>query len=134
MGNMVSDSSMNAARMALDGLAMRQQMISRNIANVDTPGFTAQQVNFEQVVKQALQQAEKPAMNITHAAHFQTDPAAPTGVTFTSRPGGSTREDGNNVDIDNELIDMNETALRYQALTQMISQKFQLIKSIATSR
>jgi flagellar basal-body rod protein FlgB len=125
--------SLTAVKTALDGLALREQMISRNIANVDTPGYQAQNVSFENAVKTALKKAEAPALTTTNIGHMQVGLPATT-MTATDRPGGTQRADQNDVDIDAEMTEMNETVIRYQALTQMISRKFSLIKAIVQSR
>ncbi len=135
MSSMIRSVSLDAAKSALDGLSLRQQMISRNIANVDTPGYIAQDISFEQTIKQALKKAENSTLsvNMTNTRHMQ--PVQTTGaVTTVNRPGGSTRVDGNNVDIDTELVQMNEVGLRYQALAQRVSGTYSLIKSIVASR
>jgi flagellar basal-body rod protein FlgB len=133
MGTMVNYDSMQAARIALDGLSLRQQMISRNIANVDTPGYQAQNVSFEAAVKSALTKAEQPALTVTNVAHLQPTTSTAAAITV-DRPGSTQRADGNDVDIDNELTQMNDTSLRYQALTEMVNLKFSLLKAISVSR
>ena len=44
------------------------------------------------------------------------------------------RLDGNNVDIDLEMSQMAETSIQYQSLTQLVSKKLALLKSIAIGR
>jgi flagellar basal-body rod protein FlgB len=56
------------------------------------------------------------------------------GPISLARTGGSMRADGNNVDIDVELMEMTETGIAYQALTQAASKKLALLKSIAMAR
>ncbi len=118
---------------ALDGLALRQQVVSRNLSNVDTPGYQAQTVTFEQ----ALQQAQDPSrqtklkLAVTQPAHLveaAVHPREPVGVEL--RQGGTQRADGNNVDVDVELTQMAETGIRYQALSQLITGKFQGLRNI----
>ncbi len=48
------DPSLKAAQVALDGLSFRRDLISQNISNVDTPGYHSQDVEFESVLKHAL--------------------------------------------------------------------------------
>jgi flagellar basal-body rod protein FlgB len=132
---LINDASLNAAKVALNGLAMRQQMLSRNVANVDTPGYHAQTVDFESAVRQVLNKTEKaPELTLTSTGHIQPEADAITGFIRADRVGGSERVDGNNVDIDSEMIDMTDTNVRYQAITQLVNKKFQLIKAIAASR
>ena len=130
-----SDPAILTAQSALDGLALRQDAIGRNLANVDTPGYKAQEINFESALKRAENGLNGLALQITNAAHLtglKSDPAALGLVTL--RQGGSARADGNNVDVDQELSQMAETGIRFQALTQLVSKKLLLLKSIATGR
>lgn len=124
---------MRAARLALDGLSVRQQVISRNLANVDTPGYRAQQVKFEDTLKQVFRGKRSLGLEQSHAAHLAS-PTQQAGAQVSQRPGGSLRADLNSVDIDVELLEMSETGIQYQALTQSVSKKLQLLKLIANSR
>lgn len=131
--SLFDDSTMRVTKLALDGLARRQDVISNNIANVDTPGYQAQNLNFETALKKALRKEDGFRLEVTNPLHL----ASPTGSnTFqlAARPGGSQRADGNNVDIDVELMNMSETGIEYQALSQAASKKLLLLKTIAMSR
>ena len=125
-----SDNAARAAKLALDGLSLRQQAISRNLANIDTPGYQAQTVNFEETLKHALNDSPTLAMSLTNDSH---QVSAEQSMNFSSslRPGGSYRADQNNVDIDVEMIEMSEAGIQYQAVSQTISQKLLLLKNIA---
>ncbi len=134
-----SDRTLRAAQFALDGLAMKQDLISNNLANIDTPGYLAQDADFQS----ALQRAIKPAgsksnlqpvsMQITHPGHI-TSLDRPDNVQITYRQGGSLRADGNDVDIDVEMSQMAETGIQYQAISQLVSKKLLLLKNIVTGR
>ena len=113
----------------------RQEMIVSNMANVDTPGYQAQTVTFEAALQNAQQPAGQAAstlpMALTKPAHLVgvTDPQRePVGVSL--RQGGTERADGNNVDIDVELTQMAETGIRYQAMSQLITKKYQDLTSL----
>jgi flagellar basal-body rod protein FlgB len=130
----ISDRSMQVLKQALDGLSTRQQVISRNLANIDTPGYQAQSVNFESLLKRMIQGGSELRLDSTHSGHLKVQ-AAPIGSSSISlRPGGSLRADQNNVDIDVELTEMTETGIQYQALSQAASKKLQLLKTIVMSR
>ncbi len=113
---------------------MRQQAIGRNIANVDTPGYQAETVNFEDALKSKLEGGTKLKMATTDTAHLAA-PSQSSADTFdvTQRVGGSERADGNNVDIDVEMTDMVSTGVQYQAVAQSVSKQLQLLKTIASS-
>ena len=128
--SLFTDNAIRSAKLALDGLSMKQQVISRNLANVDTPGYQAETVNFEDTLKRALNEKPTLAMDVTNSAH-QVSADQSKGFTSALRPGGTERADLNNVDVDTEMIDMSEAGIQYQAVSQAISQKLMLLKSLA---
>jgi flagellar basal-body rod protein FlgB len=110
-------------RAALSGLAARQRTIANNVANVDTPNFKASEVRFEDALKSAIgsggpgSPADQTSLN---AAASQT-----------SLIGGTTlRADGNNVDIDREMASLSETNLTYGAITQIMSTRIGILRSV----
>jgi flagellar basal-body rod protein FlgB len=130
--SLFSDDAISAASVALKGLAARQQTISSNIANVDTPGYSAKQLDFETMLQHTLNSSSSQlSMAKTKALHMDSTTSSSSFYTTSNRAGGTYREDGNNVDIDTELIDMSETNIKYQAISQEISSKLLLLKSIA---
>ncbi|EKE22310.1 MAG: Flagellar basal-body rod protein [uncultured bacterium] len=130
--SLFSDDAISAATLALRGLAARQQTISSNIANVDTPGYSAKQVDFESTLMRTLNSSSSQvSMAKTNKLHLDSSFSSSSFYTTSNRAGGTYREDGNNVDIDTELIDMSETNIKYQAISQEISSKLLLLKSIA---
>jgi len=133
-GSIISDSAFQATKIALEGLSNRQQAISRNIANADTPGYQAETVSFESVINQALNKTQQLPMQVTNAAHIIPNGQTGTASQLVNRTGGTERADQNNVDINTELADMTDTALRYQTLTTEASKKILLLKAIAAAR
>ena len=128
--SLFSDLSSLTAKAALDGISLRQQAISRNIANIDTPGYKAQTVDFQETLARIVDNAGTLPMKITDEDHMTTA----EGDLFMStslRPGGTLRADENNVDIDTEMADMSEAGIQYQAISQAISKKLLLLKTLA---
>jgi flagellar basal-body rod protein FlgB len=118
---------------ALDGLMARQRVTTNNIANVDTPGFKAQFVKFEDQLQLALKTGDDAAglpLTTTQAGHmpFSLNPGSP--LIQVSHNQNDLRNDTNNVDIDLEMTSLAETNLRYQALTQLTANKLGLLKRI----
>lgn len=136
MNSLLTDSTFDVARLALDGLTRRQELIGTNLANVDTPGYHAQTNNFEATLQRAIKADAAPLrLAQTNGAHLArpTDRRAEFNAVF-EREGGSERADGNNVSIDVELMQQSETGIKYQALTQTVSKKLLLLRAIATGR
>lgn len=104
-----------ALNSALNGLSMRQRAIADNIANVNTPGYTAQRVNFEDAL----------------AASVQTGDGNVTAT--TSRSLEPTQLNGNNVNLDTETLSNIETTLRYQFAAQAINGEFTAMRTVLKS-
>lgn len=100
----------------LDNLWMRQNVTQNNIANVDTPGFKAQYVSFEEELASRLTGAGggtggRFGRLVREAVEDAISGSVP-GIYTTSDQ--STRLDGNTVDMDQEQADLVRTALEYQ--------------------
>lgn len=130
-----SDSALSVSRLALDGMALRQDINSDNIANIDTPGYTAKEVNFEQTLKNVMSEKSTSDLKLlrTNPRHLDI-PGSSVLFKVADNKTGSSRADGNNVDIDKELVQMNETSVRQQAITQVVARKLRLLKDVTRIR
>ncbi len=96
---------------ALDGLALRQRTIANNIANVNTPGYTAKRVQFEDALATSVR-------------------AGSGSVTATTeRSLEPTRLDGNNVNLDTETLSNVDTVLRYQFASRAVEGTFSGVRT-----
>lgn len=125
------DNALNTASKAMDGLSARRNVISQNVANVDTPGYHALELNFESALKKSLDSTYKLTLSRTNEKHQLSSKNTSGEYQARLRSGGSERADGNNVDIDQELMQMTETGIRYNALSTAVSKKLSLLKNIA---
>lgn len=132
---LLNDKAIQSASYALDGLAKRQGVIADNLANIDTPGYRAKNVEFESALRAAVAGGDNELkLAQTASGHLASPAAAAPAMQVKSRVGGALRADGNSVDIDVELTQMSETGIRYMALSQTISKKFLLMKTIIQGR
>jgi flagellar basal-body rod protein FlgB len=113
----ISDTTTAALRVALDGLDQRQQAIASNLANLETPGYLAREVDFESSLRAALLGGRPEATSIT-----------------TDRSLAPTRLNGNNVNIDIELATSSETQLRQKLAIEALNGKYQLLRTAITGR
>jgi flagellar basal-body rod protein FlgB len=111
----LGDSTMRALGQALNGLSLRQRTIADNVANVDTPRFLAGKVDFESSLVAALGNGDDPST------------AAPS----VQRSLEPTRENGNNVNLDEETLAGAETGLTYQLGVQAMTDHFQRLRIAA---
>ena len=96
---------------AVDGLSQQQQAIANNLANAETPGFTATDVNFQDSLAQALASNNGGTATVTNTP----DPAMPA-------------TDGNNVDTGHQMIAAEQNTLSYQATVDLLNTQFRMIQ------
>lgn len=124
---MFTGSTINLMKNALDASSLRQEMISSNLSNVNTPGYKAKRVEFEDVLKQTM---DGSAMRSTHADHFGVSDLSNIKPQIKEQTGNRINEDGNNVAIDTEMAELSANALYYQALTTQMSNHYSSIRSV----
>ena len=117
----------NVLDRAADAAWQRNEAISNNIANVDTPGYKRQDVAFESVLQQALGNNRYESMDDKVA---NVDLSRLRGRAYLDYANYSYRLDGNNVDIENENVMLAENQLKYQGLISSINQEFTTLKTV----
>ena len=117
----------NVLDRAADAAWQRNEAISNNIANVDTPGYKRQDVAFESVLQQALGNNRYESMDVKVA---NVDLSRLRGRAYLDYANYSYRLDGNNVDIENENVMLAENQLKYQGLISSINQEFTNLKTV----
>lgn len=128
--------AMQAARAALTGLSRRQEAISGNVANIDTPGYQRRSVSFEASLQAELNiansnSASPQQLKTSDPRHLARSREALTGTgSVEARDVVSTRNDNNNVSIDEEMTLMVETQIRYQALTQSLGRRIGTLRTV----
>ena len=99
--------SIGILQFALDSIVEQQQTIANNIANVDTPGYHTQDLDFQGAMQQVVNEG---------SVHMM--PASREVQELPQRP------DGNNVNIDRESLLLSQTQLQYQMGVQLIKAEF----------
>ncbi|GAA0486386.1 flagellar basal body rod protein FlgB [Alkalibacterium sp. m-11] len=124
---MFTGANVSLIKNALNASSMRQEMISSNISNVNTPGYKAKRVEFEDVLKKTM---DGSAMRSTHDNHFGVSDLSAVSPQIKEQTGNRVREDGNNVAIDTEMAELSANAIYYQALTTQLSNHYGTIRSV----
>jgi flagellar basal-body rod protein FlgB len=103
--------------------AYRQEVISSNIANVNTPGYKSRETIFDKELGSRLQLASTSPMHMKKPAG---EPEFSTVVDPYERIGN----DGNTVDIDREMMKLNQNHLLYSASAEIVSKKLEELKNV----
>ena len=119
-------SYINVLDKAADASWLRNEAISNNIANVDTPGYKRQDVAFENELVRNLNKVEYDTMDarVYNMKLSRIEPRV-----YTDASAYSYRLDGNNVDIDTENVYMAENQITYNGLMQCIKSEFANLKA-----
>ncbi len=119
----------------LDVESMRRRVIANNIANVDVPHFKRSEVNFESELRRVIdfnqgQDGRYPGV-VTDPRHipFYVERDIRSVTPRVNLDYNTTmRNDGNNVDIEKEIVDTAKNQMRYNAMVTGLSNNFRMLK------
>lgn len=105
----------------------RAQLISSNIANVNTANYKAKLVEFENYLTNALN-GDSLALKKTNTRHLGDGSGVQPQVTTDANT--AVKANGNNVDLDVEMVNQATNSLYYNALTSQINGRFQMLNYV----
>ena len=113
-------SDINLVNKAINATLLKKDLISQNIANVDTPNYKRQDIDFESVLLREVQSAGKNDIDINNL----------NAEIYTDLKNSSYRMDGNNVDIEVERSEETKVELRYNTLVTRITAQLNRMETI----
>ncbi|MEE8206761.1 MAG: flagellar basal body rod protein FlgB [Nitrospinaceae bacterium] len=115
---------------ALDFQSQRHLLIASNISNIDTPGYLARDIDFKGTLQAALGAHEGLAMKTTHSGHIGPNRDDIRGLQAAPfiEPDAA-KSNGNNVNIDKEMMKLAENQIAYNATIQMMSKRGSTIRA-----
>lgn len=112
------DESFRFQQEALNLRAQRQEILAGNIANADTPGYQARDINFTAELTKAIEQGRASggslALSVTSERHLQNQTTSASSLDLLYRVPDQPAMDGNTVDMDRERTNFADNSLRYQ--------------------
>ena len=140
LSNLLQSDTRSTVGFALDGLQHRHMAISSNVANAETPGYKAVDVQFEQTLKARLPiKADPGSLSLmqTHYRHLNGNPmisdATLTGGVDAFQVQTQYRADNNGVDMDKEMAYLAQTSQRFLALSQIEGKMFKSLRGLITN-
>ena len=148
--NFIDNRTRAIGAMALDGLSERAKAISANTVNALTPNYQRKEVSFEQSLRNIIEREdEKEALKVQNSQMYQKDPKtvlmgqSPAQLAFLStayEDGYSinvdtdTSEalglDGNNVNIEKEMMDEAKNGMQYQVVAALLSKSYAMMNNV----
>ncbi|MDE2134860.1 MAG: flagellar basal body rod protein FlgB [Alphaproteobacteria bacterium] len=114
-------------------LSQRQNVLSQNVANADTPGYVARDlkpVDFEQALKNVTSQNRFSGGLMTDDPHHIAI-ASQSGGNFTDfdAPDVEANPSGNSVSLEQEMIKVSDTQAQFQAATNLYAKTISMMKT-----
>jgi len=116
------DSVTNLLQTFLDVQSRRSQVIASNIANADTPGYTAKKLDFDAYLRDAARKSELPARR-------QTDSSFASEMSVIDQDAEVVGMDGNTVDTGREMADLAQAGSEFNFGAKMLQARFRLIRA-----
>ncbi|MBL0691847.1 MAG: flagellar basal body rod protein FlgB [SAR324 cluster bacterium] len=127
----IFDKNVDLFQKVLDLRSAKNEVLTANISNRETPGYKALDVIFEQKLQDAYYDKRSSPLKVTDPRHFSGD-GRPKLNSFnpdiTKSYNPEVRMDENSVDLDQELAKMTTNQLMFEANIRMISGKLQTLK------
>ncbi len=126
----IFDKTTSALGASLNMRLMRQNVISSNIANHETPGYHAKKLDFEEALARALDIDGMRKMTTSSGEHFAVGAGSigKLGPEIYENPDGAINNDGNTVDLEKEMASLTENSIMYKAALQLINKKMAALK------
>ncbi len=119
----------------LDVESLRRRVIANNIANVDVPHFKRSEVNFESELRRVIeynnsQDSRYPGAvsDERHIPFYVERDIRSVSPRINLDYNTTMRNDGNNVDIEKEIVDASKNQMRYNAMIASLSNNFRMLK------
>ena len=120
---------------ALQLRSQRQQVLASNIANVDTPGYIAKDIDFNAALQNAMMGKHGAGMVQTNGRHLTITSSegaigSPMAYTVQTQPS----LDGNSVDLDQQRANFADNAIRYESTLRFINGHVKTMLSAITGQ
>ncbi len=117
---------------AMGGASHRHDVISNNIANANTPNYQRQEVDFLTSLRREMGRKQTTSLHLTHPGHH-SEPATGLGPHASLPPGGLVmRNDGNSVDIEDEMVELAKNSLYYNAVSRQLQSHLSRLRTAIT--
>ena len=127
IGKKIFDKTMSLVQRSLDIRASRHQVLSGNIANIETPDYTSKDLPFQKIFERFLDNSSSISLKTTHSQHLP----ASDGQTFPQDFSAEVEKDpiAVGVDIDQQMAKLAENNLMFQAGVQVLIRKFDVLRT-----
>jgi flagellar basal-body rod protein FlgB len=128
MINGLFDQAIDRLTRGLEYTSRRHEVLARNVANLETPGYRAQDVSFEDFLK-----PQRPAVADAPQLQLASAPGTPS-PRLVYAGDGPARDDGNDVNLDRQMARIAQNTLFNHTLVQLLAARFATMKQAISGR
>jgi flagellar basal-body rod protein FlgB len=131
------DKTLTTLEKSLDARLLRQNVLSGNLANANTPAYQPKDVDFTKAMEAARKEQASASLAVTSGGHMslgataQENLANASGVVIQAE-GAAPGIDGNAVDVDRAMVDLAQNALQYGASAKAAGKKLAILRYVAS--
>src|SRR5699024_8634310 len=118
--------TIHALEQSLDYSTKKNQIISNNIANVDTPNFKAKDVSFKNVLSEEMDHLTTKS----HPKHITFSSEQYQPYTMITKQNTQYNHNGNNVDIEKEMAELAKNQIYYRSMVDRLNGKFSTLQTV----
>ncbi|MCP3677285.1 MAG: flagellar basal body rod protein FlgB [Deltaproteobacteria bacterium] len=112
---------------SLELVSLRHNLVASNIANEETPGYKAQEVDFYQEMKKQTGEGGL-QLAVTKKSHLSAGPSAASGAEVFTPSDSEPSLDGNSVTLEKEMTKVAENTMIYNATITLLNRKFAMLR------
>lgn len=105
------------------------RIIAQNIANADTPGYRATNMDFDATLREAVGGRGRISLRNTRPQHLQASIYRPISKSFSS----IAKNDGNMVDLEMQIANLSENTGKHNLYATILAKQFQMTKNMLTN-
>ena len=133
----IFDKTLTTLEKSLDARLLRQNVLSGNLANANTPAYQPKDIDFAKAMEAARKEQSAASLAVTSGGHMslgasaQENMANANGVVIQA-DGAAPGIDGNAVDVDRAMVDLAQNALQYGASAKAAGKKLSILRYVAS--
>jgi flagellar basal-body rod protein FlgB len=129
---MLDDTVFGLLKRGLSLSNFKHELISDNLANISTPKYSRKDLDFRKLMSEKIGNSSMPG-RMTDSKHMTfVDGVSTPSVAYPSNT--EVRSNGNNVDLDVEIVSMAENTIYYNTLSTLLQRRYKMVRNVITGR